>query len=139
MSSKLAGLASEVQALRFSYRVKKDASPEYWRARAGEVERYVATVSRYHVLAHSAISDRGEAALFLVQAGRFRQLAAGMLEAVRDAAESPSAMSPDGQQSAWSRDLRSRVEESSARCMGHEKDMGMRFRRLCASGLVGEI
>ena len=130
-SDKLAKLGMELSKIKFSYKVEKKISKEYWQKRIQNFDEYNKKALEYYnqVFNLIRITDKEESEKFLLQISRFRQLSSSLIEIMRNIEENPSIInSKDRQQSQWSREIKSNITEESNKCLNHEKTMNSYFR-----------
>ncbi|RNJ77031.1 MAG: hypothetical protein D9C04_05055 [Nitrosopumilus sp. B06] len=136
-AERLAGIAAEIQDMKFSYKVKKSKSPDYWKHRADEFARYVSKATEYYTQAYHIMKqkDGHEAGMFLLYTGKFGQITSELLDTMKKIVENPSVMNQGRQQSRWSREIRDHLIRYSNLCLNQEKDMNAKFRKFCQKHL----
>lgn len=130
-SDKLAKLGMELGEVQFSYKVEDKPKKEYWENRISDFKKYNEKGLEYYNQAYQLMKtvNKEEAALFLMNTSKFRQLGVTLIEIMEKIKENPSIMnSKDKQQSQWSKDIRKQVTEHSNQCLRHEMDMNAAFR-----------
>ncbi len=130
-SEKLAKLGTELGDIRFSYKIEEKVTKEYWSRRIEDFKRYNEKGLEYYSQVHAMIKlvNGKEAQIFLLRISKFRELSATLLETMKKIKENPSIIdSKDGQQSLWSKEIKSQISEQSNRCLQHEMDINTSFR-----------
>ena len=130
-SERLSKLGTELAKNQFSYKVGKKSSSEYWQKRIEDFEKYNENGFRYYDEIHSLMRklDREKSQMFLLQVAKFRQLGLTLIETMEKIKENPSIIdSKDGQQSQWSREIKSQITEQNDKCLKCERELNTTFR-----------
>ena len=130
-SDKLAKLGMELGENQFSYKIEEKVTKDYWQQRIEDFKKYNEKGLEYYNQVHAIMNlvNKEEAQMFLLQASKFRQLSAELLETMEKIKENPSIIdSKDKQQSSWSKEIKNKITEQSNRCLRHEMDMNSSFR-----------
>ena len=130
-SEKLANLGIELSKIKFSYKVEKKPSTQYWQKRIDDFKKYNEKGMKYYnqVYALMNLVNKEESQMFLLRTSKFRQLGFTLLEIMEKIKENPSIIdSKDRQHSQWSNEIRDQITEHSSKCIHHEKDMNTSFR-----------
>ncbi|MEK0319654.1 MAG: hypothetical protein QQN61_00960 [Nitrosopumilus sp.] len=128
---KLAKLGMELSKIKFSYKVEKKPSTQYWQKRIDDFKKYNEKGMKYYnqVYALMNLVNKEESQMFLLRTSKFRQLGFTLIEIMEKIKENPSIIdSKDKQHSQWSNEIRDQIIEHSSKCIHHEKDMNTSFR-----------
>lgn len=131
ISVKLAKLGTELAKIKFSYKVIKKPSKEYWEKRMKEFRRYNEKCLEYYNQVHAMMNliNKEESQMFLLRTSKFRQLGLELLEIMQKIKDNPSITdTKDKQQSQWSKEIKNKITEQSNKCLNHERDMNKSFR-----------
>ena len=131
-SKTLSSLGSDIAKMRFSYEIKRETGQKYWERRIEEHKEYFERSREYYNQAYMLIKlvSEEQAGMFLLALGKFHQLKTRQLEILERIRKSPTIMEPrDRQQSRWSKETREEIIENSNKCLEHEKNMSILFKK----------
>ena len=137
-SKKLAKLGMELGKIQFSYKIEEKASKEYWQHKIEEFKKHNEKGFEYYNQVHAIITlvNKEEAQMFLLHTSKFQQLSTTLIEIMEKIRENPSIIDPkDKQQSKWSKEIKNQITEHSNKCLKHEKDTNMLFRKFYEKNL----
>ena len=128
---KLANLGMELSKIKFSYKVVKKPSTQYWQKRIDDFKKYNEKGMKYYNQVYSLMNlvNKEESKMFLLRTSKFHQLGLTLIEIMEKIKENPSIVdSKDKQQSQWSREIRDQIKEHGNKCLRHEIDINKSFR-----------
>ena len=128
---KLTKLGMSLSEIKFSYKIEKKTSKDYWQKRIDDFKKYHKKALEYYnqVYAMMNLVNIEESQMFLLRTSKFHQFALTLIEIMEKIKENPSIIDPkDKQQSQWSREIKNEIIEQSNKCLKHEMDMNSLFR-----------